>query len=241
MKILRFESEGKIYSGIYEKNSVFDAETKKEFVLEKINFLPPAVPKKIICIGFNYKKHMDELDDIATKEPTITLKASNSVLGHMGKIILPPESDDVEHESELGIVIKKGGYKIKDTKEHILGYTVVNDVTARDVERKMIQWSASKSFPTFCPFGPFIETEINPGNLEILCKVNGEVRQKDKTSHMIYPPEECVKFVSRFIALEEGDLISTGTPKGIGKLRNGDVIEIKIEGVGTLKNFVGIL
>lgn len=240
MKILRFKYNGKTYSGLFENNSIFDAKTKKEFDAEKITFLPPVKPRKIICMGFNYRKHMAELNDIATKEPTITLKAPNTVLGHNETIILPPESNDVEHESELGIVIKKGGYKIKNPEEHILGYTVVNDITARDVERKMVQWSASKSFPTFCPCGPFIETEISPENLEIMCRVNGEVRQKERTSQMIYSPFECVKFVSTFMALQAGDLISTGTPKGTGRLQEGDVIEIKIEGIGKLKNTVGI-
>lgn len=240
MKLLRFKHDGKAHNGILNGNSVIDNKTKQEFNNDKINFLPPVNPGKIICIGFNYKKHMDELKDIATKEPTITLKAPKSILGHNGTIILPPESNDVQHESELGIVIRKGGYKIKNPKEHILGYTIVNDVTARDIERKMLQWSASKSFPTFCPCGPFIETEIDPSDLEIACRVNGELRQNARTSQMIYSPEECVKFVSNFMELEKGDLIATGTPPGVGKLNAGDEIEIKIDGIGTLRNSVGI-
>ena len=239
MKLLKFKYKGKKYTGILKNNSVIDGKTNHEFSIEDITFLPPVNPGKIICIGFNYRKHMEELKDIATREPTITLKAPKSVLGHNGIIILPPESGDVQHEAELGIVIKKGGYKIKNPKEHILGYTIVNDVTARDIERKMIQWSASKSFPTFCPCGPFIETEINPGDLEIACKVNGELRQNARTSNMIYSPEDCVKFASNFMELEKGDLIATGTPPGVGKLNAGDEIEIKIAGIGTLKNSVG--
>ena len=237
MKLLKFKHNGKTYSGIHENNTIIANGT--EFDPEKITFLPPVNPPKIICIGFNYKKHNEELKDMATGEPTITLKAPTSVLGHIGKIILPPESGDVQHESELGIVIKKSGYRIKNPVEHILGYTIVNDVTARDIERKMVQWSASKSFPTFCPFGPFIETEINPGDLEITCKINGELRQNARTSQMIYSPEECVKFVSKFMELQKDDLIATGTPPGVGKLEEGDEIEIKIPGIGTLKNFAG--
>ena len=237
MKLLKFKHNGKFYSGIFKNNSIIEEKTRKEFDPEKIIFLPPVNPPKIICIGFNYRKHRDELKDLATREPTITLKAACSILPHKGTIILPQKSDDVQHESELGVVIKKGGYRIKNPIKHILGYTIVNDVTARDIERKMIQWSASKSFPTFCPCGPFIETDINPDNLEILCKVNGEIRQNAKTCQMIYSPEECVKFVSKFMELQKGDLIATGTPQGVGKLENGDVIEIKIEGIGMLKNF----
>jgi len=238
MKILRFKYNKKIYNGLFENNSVFDAKTKKEYDIEKIIFLPPVKPRKIICIGFNYHKHTEELKDIATKEPTLTLKAPNTIIGHNETIVLPEESNDIEHEAELGIVIKKGGYKIKNPEKHILGYTIVNDVTARDIEKRMIQWSASKSFPTFCPCGPFIETEINPENLEIQCKVNNKIRQKANTNQMIYSPQECVKFVSKFIALQPGDLISTGTPEGTGELKNGDIIEIKINEIGELKNTI---
>lgn len=238
MKFLRFKFDKKIYEGIFDDGKVFDKKTKKEFDITKIKFLPPINPRKIICIGFNYKKHKEELKDIATRKPTLTLKSPNSIIGHGEKIILPSISSDVQHEAELGIVIGKEGYNIKNPKEHILGYTIVNDVTARDIERDMIQWSASKSFPTFCPIGPFIETEISPENLEILCKVNNEIRQKNNTNNMIYSPYECVKFVSKFMKLEKNDVIATGTPPGVSRLSNGDIVEITIEQIGKLINFV---
>ncbi|OYT40111.1 MAG: hypothetical protein B6U86_04645 [Candidatus Altiarchaeales archaeon ex4484_43] len=157
---------------------------------------------------------MRELREIATKKPTLTLKAQNSVLAHEQEIILPRNSKWVEHEAELGIVIGKGGYRIKNPGEYILGYTIVNDITARDIEKEMIQWSASKSFPTFCPVGPCIETDLDPSNLKIKCWVNKELRQDSR------------------------DLIATGTVPGTGPLQNGDVIEIKIEGIGVLRNYV---
>ena len=151
--------------------------------------------------------------------------------------MIPEGMDNVEHEGELGIVIKKPSYRIENPKEHILGYTIVNDITARELEKEMVQWSASKSFPTFCPVGPCIETGLNPGSIGIRCRVNGILKQDGNTRDMIYNAEECVKFASRFMVLEKGDLISTGT-SSTGKLFPGDEIEVEIEGIGRLKNHI---
>jgi 2-keto-4-pentenoate hydratase/2-oxohepta-3-ene-1,7-dioic acid hydratase in catechol pathway len=247
MKLLRFEFNGVERTGIIEngklkeiKGDVFSpgGETGKIHSQEEINFLPPVIPPKIICIGFNYRAHMQELGEIATKKPTITLKAQNSIIAHEQTILLPKNSKQVEHEAELGIVIRKEGYRIENPKDHILGYTIVNDVTARDIEKEMIQWSASKSFPTFCPVGPCIETELDPENLEIRCLVNRKLRQDSRTPLMIYPPEDCVRFVSQFMRLERGDLIATGTVPGVGPLQDGDVVEVEIPGIGILRNYV---
>ncbi len=236
MKIVRVEFNGRKHTGILEDNVIIE-KTSKKYMPENVKFLPPINPKKIICIGFNYRKHMEELKDIATRNPTLTLKSQNSVIGHEDYILIPEGMEYVGHEAELGIVIKKTGYRIENPKEHILGYTIVNDVTARELEREMVQWSASKSFPTFCPLGPWIETELDPDNIGIKCRVNGNLRQEGRTSDMIYNAEECVKFVSRFMILEREDLISTGT-SGTGKLFANDVIEIDIEGIGKLRNYV---
>jgi len=238
MKLLRFELDGRAHNGVVEDDAVIDERTKKEYPLDEIEFLPPVNPPKIICMGFNYPKHRKEMDDIATSKPTLTLKSPTSVIGHKQKIILPEIPSGVEHEAELGVVIKKPGYNIENPLEHILGYTIVNDVTARDLEREMIQWSASKSFPTFCPTGPWIETDINPGNLNIKCTVNGELRQNCGTKEMTHSPEECVSFASKFMKLQTGDLIATGTPPGVGILVSGDVVEIGIEKIGVLRNRV---
>ncbi|MBN2014652.1 MAG: fumarylacetoacetate hydrolase family protein [Candidatus Altiarchaeota archaeon] len=247
MKLVRFESYGGEKLGILDDAGVKEItgdifnpgrETGGIYNMEEIIFHPPVYPEKIVCVGFNYRAHMGELKEIATKKPTITLKARNSILAHEQAIILPKNSNQVEHEAELGIVIKKEGYRIIKPEEHILGYTIVNDVTARDIEKEMIQWSASKSFPTFCPVGPCIETDVDPSDLQITCKVNGELRQNAKTSLMIYKPEKLVSFVSQFMRLERGDLIATGTVPGVGPLVEGDVVEIEIEDISVLRNYV---
>ncbi len=245
MKLVRFmflgvERFGVLADGRVEEMSgdVFDPGDRTGEVYDpgEIIFLPPAVPSKIICVGFNYRAHADELGDIATKKPTITLKAQNSVIGHGHEILLPGNSVQVEHEAELGVVIGMPGYCIEHPEDHILGYTVVNDITARDVERELVQWSASKSFPTFCPVGPCVETELDPSDLRLRCWVNGGLRQDSRTSLMIYSALECVRFVSRFMRLERGDLIATGTVPGVGSLYDGDLVEVEVEGVGRLSN-----
>jgi len=249
MKLIRFEFQEKERLGILDNDNDRVKEisgdifkpgdgTGNTYKTEKIKFLPPVNPSKIICIGFNYRAHMKELGEIATKKPTITLKAQNSVLAHEQGILLPKNSRRVEHEAELGIVIGEEGYRIKNPSEHILGYTIVNDITARDIEKEMIQWSASKSFPTFCPVGPCIETDLDSSNLEIKCWVNKELRQDSRTSLMIYNAEKLVKFVSQFMKLEKGDLIATGTVPGVGPLHDGDMVEIKIDDIGILRNYV---
>ncbi|MEA1925089.1 MAG: fumarylacetoacetate hydrolase family protein [Candidatus Altiarchaeota archaeon] len=245
MKLVRFEHGGRVLTGRLVDDEVFalggglfnpGKEAVESCNAGDVRFLSPVQPSKIICIGFNYRKHMDEARDIATKNPTLTLKSPDTVIGGNDSIILPKESAQVEHEAELGIVIGREGYKIRNPGEHILGYTIVNDVTARDLEKEMVQWSASKSFPTFCPVGPCIETELDPADVRITCRVNNEVRQDERTRHMIYDPLECVVFVSRFMRLYPGDLIATGTIPGVGLLSADDVVEVGVEGIGILRN-----
>lgn len=247
MKLARFKHKDRVLTGKLVDDKVFSLEGDlfnpggdgvEFFNAGDVRFLSPVQPSKIICIGFNHRKHMDEVRDIATKNPTLTLKSPDTVIGRNDSIILPRESAQVEHEAELGIVIGRGGYRIRNPGKHILGYTVVNDVTARDLEKEMVQWSASKSFPTFCPTGPCIETELDPMDVRITCNVNNEIRQDDSTRHMIYNPLKCVSFVSRFMRLYPGDLIATGTIPGVGILREGDVVEAGIEGIGLLRNTV---
>ena len=224
------EIEGNLFNPWKETGAVYNE--------KEVEFLPPVKPGKIICIGFNFGKHAKDFKEIATKKPTIALKAPSSLLGHNQNILLPDISDRVDHEAELGIIIGKDGYRIENPQEHILGYTIVNDVTARDLQHEMGQWSPSKSFPTFCPMGPHIKTDLDASNLRIRCRVNGELRQDAKTSEMIYSPDECVKFASRFMELQKGDLIATGTVPSVGKLDDGDIVEIEIEKIGILRNFV---
>ncbi|ODS42060.1 MAG: hypothetical protein MSIBF_01565 [Candidatus Altiarchaeales archaeon IMC4] len=236
-RIIRFESYRKVQFGRLEKDYIV-GEDRIKYIIGEVNILPPVSPSKIICIGFNYAKHRDDAKKIATKTPTLTLKSPNSIIMDGATIELPPDSKHVEHEAELGVVVGKAGYNIENPAEHIAGYLPVNDVTARDIEMEMVQWSASKSFPTFCPVGGFIETDADPKNLNIECRVNGKLRQQANTSEMIYDAFECVRFASSFMKLEVGDLICTGTPAGVGKLKNGDVVEVNIFGVGSLKNQV---
>ncbi|OYT26911.1 MAG: hypothetical protein B6U97_02795 [Candidatus Altiarchaeales archaeon ex4484_96] len=247
MKLARFEYKGVVYTGgiIDERVVVLDGdifnpgdETGQSYGVEEVRFLSPIKPPKIICIGFNYRKHSDEMRAIATKNPTLTLKAPSSIIGDYDDILLPGESKQVEHEAELGIVIGNGGYRITNPREHILGYTIINDVTARDLEREMGQWSAAKSFPTFGPTGTCIETKLDPMDLKIRCWVNDRIRQSDSTKHMIYNPLECVVFASRFMRLSRGDLIASGTIPGVGLLAEGDSVKIEVEGIGTLRNNV---
>jgi len=247
MRLCRFKVGGKERFGIYSegeirgiKGSLFSPgkETGKTYKEDEVEFLPPTEPTKIACIGFNFMKHREELKDIATDEPTITLLAANSVTGHNHDILLPKISERVDHEAELGVIIGKRGYRIERPEEHILGYTIVNDVTARDIEHEMVQWSPSKSFPGFCPVGPCVNTKLDARNLRIQCRVNGESRQDSSTGRMIYSPEECVRFVSKFMILERGDLIATGTVPGVDRLEDGDVVEVEIEKIGMLRNFI---
>jgi 2-keto-4-pentenoate hydratase/2-oxohepta-3-ene-1,7-dioic acid hydratase in catechol pathway len=247
VKLARFRHNGKEEFGIISEEGIeavsgdiFDLGKRTGEVIspQDVSYLPPLYPKKIICVGFNYRAHMTEMPDIATKKPTLTLKSQNTVIGSGEAILLPKKSKQVEHEAELGIVVGRPGYKIKKPDEHIFGYTIVNDVTARDLEREMTQWSASKSFPTFCPMGPHVDTDIDPKDLRISCKVNDRVRQDSRTSLMIYNPAKVVEFVSSFMRLERGDLIATGTVPGVGILAAGDIVEITIEGLGVLRNHV---
>ena len=247
MRLCRFRFKGKEKVGIYSDGKIkgisgnlfkSGKETGKTYKEDEVEFLPPTQPTKIACIGFNFMKHRDELKDIATDEPTITLLAANSVTGHNRDILLPKISKKIDHEAELGVIIGKRGYRIEKAREHILGYTIVNDVTARDIEHELVQWSASKSFPGFCPVGPCVNTRLDASDLRIQCRVNGELRQDSMTGRMIYSPEECVRFVSKFMILEPGDLIATGTVPGVGNLEDGDVVEVEIDGIGVLRNFM---
>jgi len=247
VKICRFKAKNLEKFGILSHGKIKEiqgdlfnpgSETGRVYKEEEVELLPPVNPGKIICIGFNYRKHAKDFKEIATKKPTIALKSPNSTIGCNQNILLPDISDRVDHEAELGIIIGKEGYRIENPEEHILGYTIVNDVTARDLQHEMGQWSPSKSFPTFCPMGPYVNTDLDPSSLRIRCRVNDKLRQDAKTSDMIYSPDECVRFVSRFMKLERGDLIATGTVPCVGKLGDGDVVEIEIEKIGKLKNFV---
>jgi 2-keto-4-pentenoate hydratase/2-oxohepta-3-ene-1,7-dioic acid hydratase in catechol pathway len=208
--------------------------------IAELEIIPPIRPSKIVCVGLNYQDHAKELDMELPTEPIIFIKPSTTVIGHLDPIIYPKTSTQVDYESELGIVISKEAHMVdrKNAHEFIGGFTVVNDVTARDKQRKDVQWTRAKSFDTFAPIGPCIETEVDPMNLNISLKLNNKVKQNSNTKNMIFSVNELVEFTSNIMTLLPGDIISTGTPPGVGPMQIGDTVEIEIEGIGTLKNYL---
>lgn len=206
--------------------------------LERMKFLPPIIQGKIICIGRNYIEHAREHQAEVPEVPMIFLKPFSSVIGHGSPILLPPQSKQIEHEAELAVVIGKKGrwIPVEKAKDYILGYTIGNDVTARDIQRKDGQWTRGKGFDTFCPLGPWIETELDAADTLISCRVNAELRQMSSTREMVFSIPQLISFISSVMTLEPGDVILTGTPAGVGSLKAGDKVEVSIEGIGTLAN-----
>jgi len=198
------------------------------------------LPSKVVCVGRNYAEHAKELGNTVPEEPLIFLKPSTSVIGHEDDIIYPSSSKEVHYEAELGVVIGKKCKSVSASaaKDYILGYTCVNDVTARDIQRKENKFTRAKSFDTFCPIGPVIETELNPLSVKVISRLNGEIKQNGNTKDMIYNIYEIVSFISDIMTLLPGDVIATGTPSGVGPMNVGDKIEVEVEGIGVLINYV---
>ena len=204
-----------------------------------VRFLAPVEPRKIVCVGRNYAAHAAELGNDVPREPLIFLKPSTALVGPSDAIVLTKYSQRVEHEGELGIVIARKCSQLNDHDDplsYVLGYTCVNDVTARDLQKSDVQFTRAKGFDTFCPVGPHIESELQPDDLLVETFVNGEPRQSGCTSFMVFPPAFLLRWISRMMTLEPGDLISTGTPAGVGPLVAGDVVEVRISGIGVLRN-----
>jgi 2-keto-4-pentenoate hydratase/2-oxohepta-3-ene-1,7-dioic acid hydratase in catechol pathway len=210
--------------------------------LEEAALLPPVWPSKIVCVGRNYREHAAELGHEVPQEPLIFLKATSALLAPGGTVRRPKISERVDHEGELGLVIGKTCHQPapqEDIRRYILGYTCVNDVTARDLQNKDGQWSRSKSFDTFCPVGPLVTNEIDPwSGISVETRVNGAVRQQGNTRDFIFALDTVIRHIAQAMTLFPGDLISTGTPSGVGPLLAGDVVEVTVEGVGTLRNQV---
>ena len=204
--------------------------------------LAPVQPSKIICIGLNYHAHVEasQSADNAPERPLIFLKPPSSIIGHEEAIVHPPESERVDYEAELGVVIGKTGHHIsvEDAESHIFGFTCVNDVTARDLQKVDGQWSRAKGFDTFCPVGPWIVPKLNHADTLVEGIHNGEVRQSGRTSLMIFDIPFLISYISQVMTLFPGDLISTGTPAGIAPMKPGDTIVVKVEGVAELSNTV---
>jgi 2-keto-4-pentenoate hydratase/2-oxohepta-3-ene-1,7-dioic acid hydratase in catechol pathway len=210
--------------------------------IDSVNLLAPIIPGKIICVGRNYTEHIKEQNAETPTTPLLFLKPSSSVIGPLQTIYLPPQSQQVDHEAELAVVIGKRGRWIQPTEasSHIYGYTVGNDITARDLQRRDGQWTRSKGFDTFCPLGPWIDTDFDPSDAMVTCHVNGVLRQMASTRDMIFQIDQIIAFASSIMTLEVGDVIMTGTPAGISPLNAGDTVEAAIDGLGILRNPVAV-
>jgi 2-keto-4-pentenoate hydratase/2-oxohepta-3-ene-1,7-dioic acid hydratase in catechol pathway len=211
-----------------------------EVNLDDVRLMAPVLPTKILCVGRNYAAHVEEHAENIPNVPLLFLKPPSAVIGPKGTIILPPQSQQVEHEAELVVVIGKRGrwIPLEEAHTYVLGYTIGNDVTARDLQRRDEQWTRAKGFDTFCPLGPWIETEFDPADSLITCYVNNDLRQMASTHEMVFNVRQLIAFASSVMTLESGDLLFTGTPAGVSSLQDGDRIKIEIEGIGTLENSV---
>ena len=206
-----------------------------------MKILDPIRPSKIVCVGRNYREHAAELGNKMPDEPLLFLKAPSAIISSGDDIVLPNASQQVEHEGELGVVIGRIAHQIaseEDPLSYVRGYTCVNDVTARDLQRKDVQFTRGKSFDTFCPVGPWIETDVDPGNVTVETRLNGEVKQKGNTADMAFPVAFLIRYISETMTLYPGDLIATGTPAGVSRMKPGDIVEVEVGGIGVLRNQV---
>ena len=211
---------------------------KAEIPLKDVRLLAPSVPSKIICVGRNYVEHAKELGNEVPKMPLIFLKPPSSVIAPGETILLPPQSAQVEHEAELVAIVGKRGRNVtaESARDYILGYTIGNDVTARDLQKTDGQWTRAKGFDTFCPFGPWVDTDFDPSDALVTCRVNGQMRQLASTRDMVFSIGMLTAYISSVMTLEPGDLIFTGTPAGVGQLKPGDIVEGEVDGLGLLSN-----
>lgn len=249
MRVVRVLYEGDCRYGLANDDTVtlisdepFAAwEPEGVFPLHEARLLAPTTPTKIVCVGLNYRAHVAELGHEMPAEPVIFLKPPTSVIGPAQAIPLPEGIGRVDYEAELAVVIGRRTHNAtpEEAAANVLGFTCANDVTARDLQQRDGQWTRAKGFDGFCPIGPWIETDVDPSDLLVECYVNGERRQAASTADMLFDPYELVSFVSRVMTLVPGDVVLTGTPGGIGPLHHGDVVEVRISGVGSLVNPVG--
>ncbi len=248
MRFVRFQqgTDAPSFGWVYEnyvgplEGSVFDYYRRLDasIPIDRVRLFSPVEPGKIICVGRNYVEHAREHDAEIPDIPLLFLKPPSSVIGHGAAIVLPPQSSQVEHEAELAVVIGRRArwVEIQTAMDYVFGYTIANDVTARDLQRRDGQWTRGKGFDTFCPLGPWIETELDSGDILISSKVNGELRQMASTRDMVFSIAQLIVFASSVMTLFPGDVILTGTPAGVGPLIAGDTVTVTIEGIGELSN-----
>jgi 2-keto-4-pentenoate hydratase/2-oxohepta-3-ene-1,7-dioic acid hydratase in catechol pathway len=237
-------------TGIIESETVWEVvgdvwgnarRTARKWPLNQIKFLPPSTPSKIVCVGRNYLDHARELGNEAPKEPLIFLKPPSAVIAPGEPIVLPAISERVDFEGELAIIVGRRCFHLSpgdDVRPYIAGYTCLNDVTARDLQKRDGQWTRAKGFDTFCPFGPVLETEFDLAAATLETFVNGIKKQSACTSEMIFSCDVIIRWIAQVMTLEPGDVIATGTPSGVGPLAAGDIVEVTITGIGTLLNAV---
>jgi 2-keto-4-pentenoate hydratase/2-oxohepta-3-ene-1,7-dioic acid hydratase in catechol pathway len=252
MRIIRYQykNEAPKHGWIFEENvgeiagNIFGEYRREEArtPLGDVQLLAPCQPSKIICVGRNYAEHAKEHNAEVPKVPLIFLKPPSSIINPGGYIILPPQSQQVEHEAELVAVIGKRGRNMtpEQARDYILGYTIGNDVTARDLQKSDGQWTRAKGFDTFCVFGPWIDTDFDTSDALITCKVSGQPRQMASTRDMVFSVGTLIAFVSSIMTIEPGDILFTGTPAGVGPLKAGDEVVVEIEGLGALSNPVKV-
>ena len=251
-KIVRIEKDRKLFWGILENDIVtviegdlFSSYTKTstKISLSEVTLRAPVQPSKIVCVGLNYAKHVTHSQSAteAPKEPLLFMKPPSSIIGPEEKILYPDFVDRVDYEAEMGIIIKKKLRKAtpEEVEQAIFGLTCVNDVTARNLQKKDGQWTRAKGFDTFCPVGPWIVTDTDFSNLKVEAYLNGELKQSGRTGDMIFKPAVLISFITQCMTLYPGDLISTGTPEGIDPMQIGDKIEVVVENVGRLVNYIG--
>jgi 2-keto-4-pentenoate hydratase/2-oxohepta-3-ene-1,7-dioic acid hydratase in catechol pathway len=250
MKIYRFRYRKRILTGILKEEFLFPVKGSifREFRLGDspipvgdVVLLPPVVPSKIVAVGANYRDHAQEMGRPLPEEPLLFLKPPSAVVGPLALIAYPRASKRVDYEGELAVVIRKRARDLADdapVEGHILGYMCFNDVTARDLQAKDVQFTRAKSFDTFAVCGPCIATDIDPSAVHVKTFLNGKLRQSGNTANLIFPVPFLVRFISRIMTLEPGDIISTGTPAGVGPMQPGDRVDVQIDGIGTLSNQV---
>lgn len=254
MKFCYFEYKNEKNWGLIKDNLIFpvknvellstpesDIKLTNSIVSTDVKFLAPVNPSKIVCVGRNYAEHAAELGNEIPKEPLLFLKATSSIITEGENIVLPEQSNQVEYEGELAVVIGRTCKNLSPDDnflDYVFGYICLNDVTARDLQRRDVQFTRAKSFDTFCPVGAIIETELNVSNVRVTTKVNNVVKQDGNTSQMVFPISFLIPYISRQMTLNAGDIIATGTPSGVSKLTPGDICEVEIEGIGILRNTV---
>ena len=247
MRLVRFRFGDRIGTGVVQAGTIrplrgtfFEAPvpTGEEIPADDVRLLAPVLPSKVVAVGRNYAEHAKEMQEEVPDQPLTFLKPSTAVVGPGDPIVYPPISERLDYEGELAVVVGRLAHRadLDAAARSILGYTCANDATLRDLQAKDGQWTRAKGFDTSCPLGPWIETELDPGDLELTTRLNGEVRQHARTSDLTFGPAGLIAFISSYMTLLPGDVILTGTPAGIGPMQPGDRVEVEIEGIGTLAN-----